>query len=633
MNIFLIGYKTNGGNRGVAVVAAPTSSGAQTLLMSQGKFNSEGYIIVYSIPAGETSSFNYGTIVDEVYSERGPRGFTGGLGPRGKQGERGDTGPIGPQGPKGEPGATGPQGIQGIQGEPLVWESMTQAQKDALIGQIIADIETGYHPKMTVGFADNLVGRGEATSEQFVFRPTANDLSVLDEPAKIVKIKGNSVVWNQLNARQDVTWTSIIARWEGDVVTLNGVAADSYAQLTGQGIPTNQDDVFMMTAEVIENPNNLSFSIAAFNISADYSKDIRLTPTNKYGVSINTAWRTATTACGVRRFGGEGTDLSGLKLKFNFYNLTQMFSAGNEPTTIEEFYARIPSGVDINAYNPGEIIPMNTESIKTVGFNQWDEKWALGTLLTGSGVIVDIDTSIRSKYYIPVLASTQYYFHRGSAQNEYVFYYDKDKKYIGEDWTGDTFTTPENCRFIMFRLNSAYGTTYKNDICINLSHTGYKNGTYEPYETFTRELSVIKQYFPNGMCRVGNVFDSIEWDSTKQKWMAVQRVSKRAYLTGDESNENVTTDGKDTLYELAKPIATDIGKELNLDYKVWDFGTEEALSNQPSAPFSADIIYGFNAVDRIRENTLRVQQLESMLSQMQAQMASLQAQTVNILEE
>ena len=51
-------------------------------------------------------------------------------------------------------------------------------------------------------------------------------------------------------------------------------------------------------------------------------------------------------------------------------DLTQMFGSGNEPTTIEEFYQRIPMGVDLNAYNEGEVISMAASGIKSVGRNQ-----------------------------------------------------------------------------------------------------------------------------------------------------------------------------------------------------------------------------------------------------------------------
>ena len=709
MNIYLIGYKTNGGNRGVAVVAATTSSEASTLLVSQGKFNSEGYQIVYTVPAGETSVFNYGTIVDEVYSERGPRGFTGGPGPRGKQGERGYTGETGPQGPKGEKGdrgekgdtgetgVAGPQGIQGIQGpigpqgpqgiqgpkgEPLVWESMTQDQKDDLIGQIIADIDTGYHPKMSVGFADNLVGRGEATPEEFVFQPTANDVSVQDGTARIAKIKGNSVVWNQLC----------------DFANDNNVYF---------GSASGVKDADGYTITISDWSNRIIFQ---FNKSIQFNSHIWLAlVTVESPIQVNIKGMTtqgfvANTKCTIYaiyksddRAWTWGLSVAGkettAKIKvygYELYDLTKMFGAGNEPTTVEDFYARIPSGIDIHAYNEGEIIPMRTEAIKTVGFNAWDEQWEVGALSGNDGTLVDNSGAIRSSGFIQVVAGSVYNI-QCPTQVILCAYDDKYQYIEWLLWGGNTsqFTIPHNCKYIKFcTYGNIYGNTYNHDICVNLSHTGIENGKYKPYTPFTRELPIIKKYFPNGMRSAGTAFDSIEWDSTKQKWVAVQRIGevdlgslKWSYgygiFTGEGTNaapglnvlctryasgyndKNIrahsewdgyifvydssysdpatfkaSVQGVMLYYELAEPIVTEIESIPELDYLVWDFGTEEALSSVPSAPFSADIIYQFNAVDRIRENTLRVQQLENIIAQMQAQIASMQAvYSINILEE
>jgi len=44
-----------------------------------------------------------------------------------------------------------------------------------------------------------------------------------------------------------------------------------------------------------------------------------------------------------------------------------------------------------------------------------------------------------------------------------------------------TFTPSSNCAYIRFRPLSTYGTTYNNDICINLSWDGERDGEYEPY--------------------------------------------------------------------------------------------------------------------------------------------------------
>ena len=65
-------------------------------------------------------------------------------------------------------------------------------------------------------------------------------------------------------------------------------------------------------------------------------------------------------------------------------------------------------------------------------------------------------------------------------------------------------------------------------------------------------------------------------------------------------------------------------------YNVADFGTEEAIPATdaegniiPSAAFSADIIYQFNAVDMIREHEIKITELQSIIATMQAQLTSL----------
>jgi hypothetical protein len=76
-------------------------------------------------------------------------------------------------------------------------------------------------------------------------------------------------------------------------------------------------------------------------------------------------------------------------------------------------------------------------------------------------------------------------------------------------------------------------------------------------------------------------------------------------------------------YELAEPIVTEITDTFRDYYQVADFGTEMSQSSVPSAPFSADIIYQFNAVDMIREHEMEINELQSIIATMQAQLTSL----------
>lgn len=87
-----------------------------------------------------------------------------------------------------------------------------------------------------------------------------------------------------------------------------------------------------------------------------------------------------------------------------------MFGAGNEPNTVEEFYQRMPVGVDLYTYNEGEVINVNPSGIKSVNDNAWDEQWEVGTITIASGSNFEAEGMIRSKNYIKVIPGTTYKF-------------------------------------------------------------------------------------------------------------------------------------------------------------------------------------------------------------------------------
>ena len=135
-------------------------------------------------------------------------------------------------------------------------------------------------------------------------------------------------------------------------------------------------------------------------------------------------------------------------------------------------------------YNAGELKSVEGVSEHvTVGFNQWDEEWEVGGYAGANGQPWNTTDRIRSKTtnYISILPNTVYYSQCSNIVN--LFYYDANKNYLGTDAVSanSTFTTPSGAYFLRFFVGTSYGTTYKNDICINLSWSGYRNGEYEPY--------------------------------------------------------------------------------------------------------------------------------------------------------
>ena len=74
----------------------------------------------------------------------------------------------------------------------------------------------GYYPQLSVGFADNLVGRGEPTAEEISLRVSANRQSIENDVARISAIKGNTLVLNQWIPHEVEEESTIEVEWHGE---------------------------------------------------------------------------------------------------------------------------------------------------------------------------------------------------------------------------------------------------------------------------------------------------------------------------------------------------------------------------------------------------------------------------------
>lgn len=421
-----------------------------------------------------------------------------------------------------------------------------------------------YNGSDTVPFANDLTGRIEATPEEFTFRPSAGDKSIRDESALIKKIKGNTLVWNQLFS--DPKCEGRFAITGTDEGMVNG-----YRRIVGTkiqktvGYPTiklghRYLEVFSIRTDATVATLMNNGALKQTNITLQPQKEV-------YAILLNgLATRVAVPAILI-------TDGTYIELRnWLYFDLTQMFGAGNEPATVEEFKALFPN--DYYDYNAGELVSMTFNGLFANGFNQFNGEYA------------------------EVLPNNTYYL--GGTYTTIGF-----AEEIGG--TLENITIPTDKLYTPTKKGYIYAAG--TNICINLSHTGVRDGEYEPYWDATKDLSIIQKYFPNGMRSAGSIYDEISFDETTQKWVAIQRVGERAFVEGDNENAQVITNGTNTHYELAEPIITTIEEPIDLSYKVGDFGIEKMLSDSFSAPFKADIIYQFNATDRVRENSMNISKL------------------------
>ena len=366
----------------------------------------------------------------------------------------------------------------------------------------------GYYEQLVAGLAENLVDtKGTGSEQEFTDRTSCGDESIADDGTGVIKeLRGNSLAWNQL--------------FNGDSgsVSLRGISCTiTNGRLVGTGVANNSSQMAIFGEHgeplVVGHKYFVYFSGNITNASIRFYYGTYSSPLN--APIIVTA--TSTSNVNYAFFPQDTTSTVSIDVRLFFVDLTLMFGAGNEPSTVAEFEALYPE--PYYPYNAGAIIINAAATLVTDGFNQWDEEWELGTINTTTGEKEASNYKIRSANYIAVFPGTVYGVTIGGDDRMTVAFYDAAKNFISSTTAFTNFTTPANAYFILFTCRTNYGTTYKNDICINISWSGYRDGEYEPY--WKRETGVdmrkiygklngageMVQVFPAGGRSAGSVFD------------------------------------------------------------------------------------------------------------------------------
>ena len=352
----------------------------------------------------------------------------------------------------------------------------------------------GIYPDLIAG---DLAGRGESVPAEFSFRASGGK-SIKDGRAYIKRIKGNSVVWNQIlnnlgAGAADKTETDTEVR-----IVPNSAENNRY----GNGVNVVAGHHYLQMVDILsEEGTSVGFQ-NYLNLNCDNK-----TTSTSYVQLWQIAQASASGTSHVQLWSKEGTPYRIKKDSFNLINLTLMFGAGNEPTTIEEFNARKPIVADEYAYNEGEVIPFTAEGIKSVGDNAWDEQWEVGYLEASTGENTETTTTIRSKNFCPILGGEQYYLWDYSGSVPSIVLYDENYQYI--DYFGVyhgacLLDIDSRARYFKMAFQWNYGNTYKNDIMVSLYHSGWKaekDGQYQPYweDTLLLNDPRIAKEFPNGI--------------------------------------------------------------------------------------------------------------------------------------
>lgn len=499
------------------------------------------------------------------------KGETGATGPQGPQGPQGIQGPEGQQGPQGDPGITsasvtvdntsgtptatatitnqnlniaftglkGPQGEQGPAGQDgqdgsdadVTATNITNAlgytpasqDSDAVAGNVaefdasgnpkdsgvaadnIAE-QDGYYETLVAGAAENLIGRGTVPANYT--RRRSGGGSIGSGAAVLEEIQGNTLGWNQMvkdwtnSANWKTTGTTTAQMVSGKLeITFNASGSNNAFGIKSSAFVAGHK-VLIMAKYSGTQPSFVKYGSesgvsSAGNTLTFFNTEIRTFNQASSGDGAVWFWMSAAATFTVEAF--------------YVIDLTQM---GYEPSTVAEFEALFP--LKYYNYDAGSLLNFTGTGLQTNGFQQWDEEWEVGSI-DSSGQNTPSTTRIRSKNYIPVFPSTTYYYRIVQNPNTAsdAFFYDAEKNFISQVssfYINTTFTTPANCYYMRFVPSSAYGTTYKNNICINFSDSAY-NGNYEPYWSETHTLPITTAtsggvaVFPDGEKSAGTAHD------------------------------------------------------------------------------------------------------------------------------
>ena len=337
----------------------------------------------------------------------------------------------------------------------------------------------GAYEQMTVGNAEQLVSTiYEKDSVPYLFRTSGGSIDIGDR--EYDEIVGGTVAWNQLVPTDDKDSTNTVTDSRAfriqfrrrtspytSAFAIDNVGKGLFTRIFN-GVDTGGGGV------------SLNHNGAINNIQIWLSETQNLIVGHKYLLSLYVVDNDTSVV------GGLVTD------NLMLFDLTQMFGStiadhiytletNNAGAGVAWFKKLFPKSY--YAYNAGELMSVNVSAHNTVGFNQWDEEWELGGINNQDGSTYSANDRIRSKNYIPCLPNTTYYW---KSPNKFgaIAYYDGGKNFvsaIGNANNNYARTTPSEAHYMKFQLETAYGTTYKNDVCINFHWDGERDGEYEEY--------------------------------------------------------------------------------------------------------------------------------------------------------
>ena len=421
----------------------------------------------------------------------------------------------------------------------------------------------GYYESMRVGTADNLTSKGDATEEVIMSRKAGGDNQIEDGSASIKRIKGYSVVMNQLCSAAE------------DEESINS-SGEAWSVCT---LPTNAPEKankhqYLLTA-LAKAPLNKNFMLSLGNSGTQLFRNLN---PESYTLIASIITKIGD-ASQLLFYDQSGTGEQSSFKRGQVIDLTQMFGSGNEPATPEDFAKRLGySSIDdvpYIPYNEGEIVSSFAEGIKTtdtegkVSERKWSETlrkyFPDGLKSAGSAHDEITPTKAVKRTHLVRLSRLSWL-------------YNAERQWFKADLPQDKKAKP--------LPNNQ--TAWANVICQDYTPIPYGTAFYNVVQSLGYDKSFA----------LGNDSELVIIDSS---------------FNGDLSLFKKSIDNKSIIYE-SKDIEETTYDELNLTEQVAEGGMEDAIitEGKTSTPLRADIVYPIDAYNTIKANKTSIGTLSSL---------------------
>lgn len=332
---------------------------------------------------------------------------------------------------------------------------------------------------------DALIRTSQALIDQsFTYRESP---AIQDGLARIDKIKGNTLVWNQIFPTQTVNYTG-----------------------TGYSLTSANDGKFVLTVtETVSQSSSVNHSSLVLPVVNRGHKLLLLGSTDKidinykaYGVWGNRIYQSSSTD-GYTNIAFTFTNLpvGTYTIYPQIFDLTQMGLDISSPSEFTSLFS-----LPYYDFNQGELIPFNGTGIKTGGENLIDfstlqigKNWFTGSAVDRA--IIEFDVEENTEYTISLDYSS-------NVSTALLIFRDGwNTGQIGSTGMDNaktcTFTTPLNCKVVCVQFNARV-----NGFVLSSSDFyGFWNCALT--DTFNTTTLPISTYFPTGMKSAGNVYDEL----------------------------------------------------------------------------------------------------------------------------